>query len=291
MNTDQVRIALVQMSCVENPQENLQKAQERIRQAAAGGANIVCLQELFTTLYFCQTEEYEPFGYAEPIPGPSTAALQELAAELGVVIVASLFEIRAKGVHHNTAAVIDADGSYLGKYRKMHIPDDPGFYEKFYFVPGDLGYKVFDTKFGTIGVLICWDQWYPEAARLTALRGADMLFYPTAIGWATSETSETVRASQRQAWKASHLGHAVANGVFVAAANRAGAEGELEFWGNSFVSDPFGQVISEAAHNNEEILYADCDLSKISFYRSHWPFMRDRRIDSYGDITRRWIDE
>ena len=291
MNTDQVRIALVQMSCVENPQENLQKAQERIRQAAAGGANIVCLQELFTTLYFCQTEEYEPFGYAEAIPGPSTAALQELAAELGVVIVASLFEIRAKGVHHNTAAVIDADGSYLGKYRKMHIPDDPGFYEKFYFIPGDLGYKVFQTKFGTIGVLICWDQWYPEAARLTALRGADILFYPTAIGWATSETSDVVRASQRQAWKTSHLGHAVANGVFVAAANRAGTEGELEFWGNSFVSDPFGQVISEAAHNNEEILYADCDLSKISFYRSHWPFMRDRRIDSYGDITRRWIDE
>jgi N-carbamoylputrescine amidase len=291
MNTDQVRIALVQMSCVESPQENLQKAQERIRQAAAGGANIVCLQELFTTLYFCQTEEYEPFGYAEPIPGPSTAALQELAAELGVVIVASLFEIRAKGVHHNTAAVIDADGRYLGKYRKMHIPDDPGFYEKFYFIPGDLGYKVFDTKFGTIGVLICWDQWYPEAARLTALRGADILFYPTAIGWATSETSETVRASQRQAWKTSHLGHAVANGVFVAAANRVGTEGELEFWGNSFVSDPFGQVISEAAHNGEQILYADCDLSKISFYRSHWPFMRDRRIDSYGDITRRWIDE
>ena len=291
MTIDQVRIALVQMSCVENPQENLQKAQERIRQAAAGGANIVCLQELFTTLYFCQTEEYEPFGYAEPIPGPSTAALQELAAELGVVIVASLFEIRAKGVHHNTAAVIDADGSYLDKYRKMHIPDDPGFYEKFYFIPGDLGYKVFQTKFGAIGVLICWDQWYPEAARLTALRGADILFYPTAIGWATSETSETVRASQRQAWKTSHLGHAVANGVFVAAANRAGTEGELEFWGNSFVSDPFGQVISEAAHNDEEILYADCDLSKISFYRSHWPFMRDRRIDSYGEITRRWIDE
>jgi N-carbamoylputrescine amidase len=291
MNSDQVRIALVQMSCVENPQENLDKAQERIRQAAAGGANIVCLQELFTTLYFCQTEEYEPFGYAEPIPGPSTAALQELAAELGVVIVASLFEIRAKGVHHNTAAVIDADGRYLGKYRKMHIPDDPGFYEKFYFIPGDLGYKVFQTRFGAIGVLICWDQWYPEAARLTALRGADILFYPTAIGWATSETSETVRSSQRQAWKTSHLGHAVANGVFVAAANRAGTEGELEFWGNSFVSDPFGQVVAEAAHNSEEILYADCDLSKIAFYRSHWPFMRDRRIDSYGDITRRWIDE
>ncbi|RXK82472.1 carbon-nitrogen hydrolase [Chlorobaculum sp. 24CR] len=291
MNTDQVCVALVQMSCVESPQENLQKAEKRIREAASGGANIVCLQELFTTLYFCQTEEYEPFGYAEPIPGPSTAALQELAAELGVVIVASLFEIRARGVHHNTAAVIDADGSYLGKYRKMHIPDDPGFYEKFYFIPGDLGYKVFQTKFGAIGVLICWDQWYPEAARLTALRGADIIFYPTAIGWATSETSQEVRASQRQAWKTSHLGHAVANGVFVAAANRAGTEGELEFWGNSFVSDPFGQVVAEAAHNGEEILYADCDFSKIGFYRSHWPFMRDRRIDSYDEITRRWIDE
>lgn len=291
MNTDQVRVALVQMSCVENPQENLAKAEERIREAAAGGANIVCLQELFTTLYFCQTEEYEPFAYAETIPGPSTAALQELAAELGVVIVASLFEIRARGVHHNTAAVIDADGSYLGKYRKMHIPDDPGFYEKFYFIPGDLGYKIFKTRFGNVGVLICWDQWYPEAARLTVLHGADIIFYPTAIGWATSETSQEVRASQRQAWKTVQLGHAVANGVYVAAANRAGTEGELEFWGNSFVSDPFGQVVAEAAHSNEEILYADCDFSKTSFYRSHWPFMRDRRIDSYGDITRRWIDE
>ncbi|HHE32144.1 MAG TPA: carbon-nitrogen hydrolase [Chlorobaculum parvum] len=291
MNTDQVRVALVQMSCVENPQENLAKAQERIREAAAGGANIVCLQELFTTLYFCQTEEYEPFEYAEPIPGPSTAVLQELAAELGVVIVASLFEIRARGVHHNTAAVIDADGSYLGKYRKMHIPDDPGFYEKFYFVPGDLGYRIFKTRFGNIGVLICWDQWYPEAARLTALHGADIIFYPTAIGWATSETSQEVRASQQQAWKTVQLGHAVANGVYVAAANRAGTEGELEFWGNSFVSDPFGQVVAEAAHSNEETLYADCDFSKIGFYRSHWPFMRDRRIDSYDEISRRWIDE
>ncbi len=291
MNTDQVRVALVQMSCVEHPQENLQKAEQRIGEAAAGGAHIVCLQELFATRYFCQTEEYEPFGYAEPIPGPSTAALQELAAELGVVIVASMFEIRARGVHHNTAVVIDADGSYLGKYRKMHIPDDPGFYEKFYFIPGDLGYKMFKTRFGNIGVLICWDQWYPEAARLTALRGADIIFYPTAIGWATSESSQEVRASQQQAWKTVQLGHAVANGVYVAAANRAGTEGELEFWGNSFVSDPFGQVVAEAAHNGEEILYADCDFSQIGFYRQHWPFMRDRRIDSYDEISRRWIDE
>jgi N-carbamoylputrescine amidase len=291
MNPEQLRIALVQMTCRENPAENLARAITRIREAAAGGARIVCLQELFTTLYFCQTEEYGPFGYAEPIPGPSTDKLQELAAELGVVIVASLFEVRAKGLHHNTAAVIDADGSYLGKYRKMHIPDDPGFYEKFYFTPGDLGYKVFKTRYATIGVLICWDQWYPEAARLTALQGADILFYPTAIGWAASEHSETVRSSQRQAWKTIQLSHSVANGVFVAAANRAGTEGELEFWGNSFVSDPFGQIVAEAAHNGEEILYADCDLSRIAFYRSHWPFMRDRRIDSYDDITRRWIDK
>ena len=291
MNPEQIRIALVQMTCRENPADNLAKAVSRIRDAAVGGARIVCLQELFTTLYFCQTEDYAPFGYAEPIPGPATDTLQQLARELEVVIVASLFEVRAKGLHHNTAAVIDADGSYLGKYRKMHIPDDPGFYEKFYFIPGDLGYKVFKTRYGTIGVLICWDQWYPEAARLTALQGADILFYPTAIGWAASESSEMVRSSQRQAWKTIQTSHAVANGVFVAAANRAGTEGELEFWGNSFVSDPFGQVVAEAAHNGEEILYADCDLSRIAFYRSHWPFMRDRRIDSYGDITRRWIDQ
>jgi N-carbamoylputrescine amidase len=291
MNPEQIRIALVQMTCRENPADNLAKAVSRIRDAAVGGARIVCLQELFTTLYFCQTEDYAPFGYAEPIPGPATDTLQQLARELEVVIVASLFEVRAKGLHHNTAAVIDADGSYLGKYRKMHIPDDPGFYEKFYFIPGDLGYKVFKTRYGTIGVLICWDQWYPEAARLTALQGADILFYPTAIGWAASESSEMVRSSQRQAWKTIQTSHAVANGVFVAAANRAGTEGELEFWGNSFVSDPFGQVVAEAAHTGEEILYADCDLSRIAFYRSHWPFMRDRRIDSYGDITRRWIDQ
>jgi len=291
MHSEPVRLALVQMSCRENPAANLATAVARIRDAAAGGARIVCLQELFTTLYFCQTEEYGPFGYAETVPGPTTEALQEVARELGVVIVASLFEVRAKGVYHNTAAVIDADGSYLGKYRKMHIPDDPGFYEKFYFTPGDLGYKVFRTRYATIGVLICWDQWYPEAARLTALRGADILFYPTAIGWAASETSAEVRAAQRQAWKTIQISHAVSNGVFVASTNRSGTEGELEFWGNSFVSDPFGQLIAEAAHGREEILYADCDLERIAYYRAHWPFMRDRRIDSYGELTRRWIDE
>ena len=193
-------------------------------------------------------------------------------------------------LYHNTAAVIDADGSYLGKYRKMHIPDDPGFYEKFYFTPGDLGYKVFKTRYATIGVLICWDQWYPEAARLVALRGAEIIFYPTAIGWAASEISDEVRRAQRTAWKTMQLSHAVANGVFVAAANRVGTEGELEFWGNSFVSDPFGQVIAEAPHQNEAVLLARCDLGRIGYYRSHWPFLRDRRIESYGDVQKRYID-
>jgi N-carbamoylputrescine amidase len=291
MQTEHVRIALVQMSCLGEPSKNLEKACMRIRQAAAQGARIICLQELFTTLYFCQREDYEPFGHAETIPGPSTLVLQGLARELEIVIVASMFEMRAKGVHHNTAAVIDADGSYLGKYRKMHIPDDPGFYEKFYFVPGDLGYKVFRTRYAAIGVLICWDQWYPEAARLTALKGADILFYPTAIGWAASEGSAEVRHAQRQAWKTMQLSHAIANGVFVAAANRVGVEGDLEFWGNSFVSDPFGRVVAEAGEEDDEILIAECDLAEISFYRSHWPFLRDRRIETYADLQKRWIDE
>ena len=291
MSRETVSIALVQTSCGENPAGNLEKACLKIRQAASSGAGIVCLQELFTTLYFCQTEAYEPFGYAEPVPGPSTDRLQDLARELEIVIVASLFEKRARGLYHNTAAVIDADGSYLGKYRKMHIPDDPGFYEKFYFTPGDLGYRVFDTRYARIGVLICWDQWYPEAARLTALRGAEILFYPTAIGWAAEEHSEDVRRAQQQAWKTMQLSHAVANGVFVAAANRVGVEGGLEFWGNSFVSDPFGQVIAEAAHQDETVLMASCDLSRIGFYRAHWPFLRDRRIETYGDLQKRFIEE
>jgi N-carbamoylputrescine amidase len=290
MVAEHVRIGLVQMSCTEKPEENLESACARIRKAAAEGGRIVCLQELFTTPYFCQTEAYEPFGWAEPVPGPSTDALRQLARELGVVIVASLFERRAKGLYHNTAAVIDADGSFLGMYRKMHIPDDPGFYEKFYFTPGDLGYRVFRTRYATIGVLVCWDQWYPEAARLTALQGADILFYPTAIGWASSEGSAEVRHAQSQAWKTMQLSHAIANGVFVAAVNRVGTEGELEFWGSSFVSDPFGRVIAEAGEVDEEILIAECDLSRIAYYRSHWPFLRDRRIDSYGALDRRWID-
>lgn len=291
MHSETVSIALVQARADSDPAANLANACLQIRAAAAKGARIICLQELFTTRYFCQTEAYEPFGFAESIPGPSTLVLQELARELEVVLVASLFEKRARGLYHNTAAVIDADGSYLGKYRKMHIPDDPGFYEKFYFTPGDLGYKVFKTRYATIGVLICWDQWYPEAARLTALKGAEIIFYPTAIGWAADEESEAVRHAQQVAWKTMQLSHAVANGVFVAAANRVGTEGDLEFWGNSFVCDPFGQIIEEAAHQDETILFAECDRSRIGFYRSHWPFLRDRRIETYGELQSRYLDE
>ncbi len=291
MHAEKVAIALIQTSCQRDPAENLAKACGKIREAAALGARIICLQELFTTRYFCQTEDYASFDYAESIPGPSTQAMQLLARELGVVIVASLFERRARGLYHNTAVVLDADGSYLGKYRKMHIPDDPGFYEKFYFTPGDLGYKVFKTRYATIGVLICWDQWYPEAARLTALKGADILFYPTAIGWATNERSTDVRRSQQDAWITIQRSHAIANGVFVAAANRVGTEDDLEFWGNSFICNPFGQIINDAAHQDEAIVLAECDRSSIGFYRSHWPFLRDRRIDTYKDLERRFLDE
>jgi N-carbamoylputrescine amidase len=291
MYSDTVTIALVQTSCERNPAENIAKACEKIREAANRGARIICLQELFTTRYFCQTEDYEAFDYAETVPGPSIQVMQELARELEVVLVASVFEVRARGLYHNTAAVIDADGAYLGKYRKMHIPDDPGFYEKFYFTPGDLGYKVFKTRYATIGVLICWDQWYPEAARLTALKGAEILFYPTAIGWAATEHSSEVRRTQQEAWKTIQMSHAVANGVFVAAANRVGTEDDLEFWGNSFVCDPFGQIMAEASHTDETVLLAECDRSRIGFYRSHWPFLRDRRIETYGDLQKRFLDE
>ncbi len=288
--SDTVRIALVQMSGERDSGANLDKACARIIEAAAGGAKIICLQELFTTRYFCQTEEYGPFDHAETVPGPTTGMLQRLAAEHEVVIIASLFEKRAKGLYHNTAAVIDADGSYMGKYRKMHIPDDPGFYEKFYFTPGDLGYRVFKTRYAAIGVLICWDQWFPEAARLTALMGVEILFYPTAIGWSMSEASGEVRRSQLDAWKTIQRSHAIANGVYVAAANRVGTEDELRFWGNSFVSDPFGNITAAAVESGEEILFSDCDLRNIGFYRSHWPFLRDRRIETYGELQRRFID-
>ena len=291
MPSEKLTIALVQTSCQSDTAANHAKACGKIREAAALGARIICLQELFATRYFCQTEDYQSFDYAEQLPGPSTLVMQELARELEVVIIASLFERRARGLYHNTAVVIDADGSYLGNYRKMHIPDDPGFYEKFYFTPGDLGYKVFNTRYATLGVLICWDQWYPEAARLTALKGAEILFYPTAIGWATDEHSAEVRRAQREAWITIQRSHAIANGVFVAAANRVGTEDALEFWGNSFVCDPFGQMIQQAAHQEEAIVVAECDRSRIEFYRSHWPFLRDRRIETYGDLQRRFLDE
>lgn len=290
MRSETVKIALVQMACEADPGTNMKRACQKIAESASRGAKIVCLQELFSTLYFCQEEDYAPFEFSETVPGPTTEVLRALAKKHEIVIVASLFEKRTSGLYHNTAVVIDADGSYLGKYRKMHIPDDPGFYEKFYFTPGDLGYKVFKTRYAVIGVLICWDQWYPEAARLTALQGAEILLYPTAIGWTSSEGSDEVRRSHLRAWKTVQQGHAIANGVFVAAVNRMGTEGELRFWGNSFVSDPFGQITATAHESNEEILLEDCDLGKIAYYRSHWPFLRDRRIETYGDIQRRYID-
>lgn len=279
------------MSCVKDAQPNLDKAIAGIRDAAAKGAQIVCLQELFTSLYFCDVEDYENFKLAEPIPGPTTDALSKVAKELGVVIIASLFEKRAQGLYHNTTAVLDADGAYLGKYRKMHIPDDPAYFEKFYFTPGDLGYKVFKTKFATIGVLICWDQWYPEAARITSLMGAEILFYPTAIGWATAQDEETNK-EQYSAWQTMQRAHAVSNGVHVVSVNRVGLEqnGAMKFWGGSFVSNPFGKLEYLASHDNEENAVVEIDLQKTDFYRTHWPFLRDRRIDSYEPILKRFID-
>ncbi|WP_028297975.1 carbon-nitrogen hydrolase [Olivibacter sitiensis] len=285
-----VKIGTVQMSCVADKATNLRKATEEIKLAANKGAQIVCLQELFTSLYFCDEEDYDNFALAEAIPGPSTDTLCAVAKEHGVVIIASLFEKRAQGLYHNTTAVIDADGSYLGKYRKMHIPDDPGFYEKFYFTPGDLGYKVFKTKYATIGVLICWDQWYPEAARLTALKGAEILFYPTAIGWATTQ-DETTNVEQYNAWQTIQRSHAVANGIPVVSINRVGQEAGIRFWGGSFISNPFGSLLYKASHDKEETEVTEVDLGQSDYYRSHWPFLRDRRIDSYAPITKRFIDE
>ena len=287
-----VKIGLVQMSCTADKAANLQKAMDKIREAAAGGAQIVCLQELFTSLYFCDVEDYENFKLAEAIPGASTDALGKLAAELKVVIIASLFEKRAQGLYHNTTAVLDADGAYLGKYRKMHIPDDPAYYEKFYFTPGDLGYKIFKTKYASIGVLICWDQWYPEAARITALMGAEILFYPTAIGWATSQ-DEATNTEQYNAWQTIQRSHAVANGVHVVSVNRVGLEqnGAMKFWGGSFVANPFGSLLYKGSHDAEETAVVEVDTAATDRYRTHWPFMRDRRIDSYQPITKRYIDE
>ncbi len=285
------KVGLVQMSCSSDVKQNMNKAIKGVRDAASKGANIVCLQELFTSLYFCDVEDYENFKLAESIPGASTDVLSALAKELGVVIIASLFEKRTQGIYHNTTAVLDADGTYLGKYRKMHIPDDPAYYEKFYFTPGDLGYKIFQTKFAKIGVLICWDQWYPEAARLTALMGAEVLFYPTAIGWATAQDQAT-NDEQFNAWQTIQRSHAVANGVHVVSVNRVGLEqnGAMKFWGGSFVSNPFGRLLSQSSHDQEEVMVVEIDTQKTDSYRTHWPFMRDRRIDSYGDIVKRFID-
>ncbi len=287
-----VKVGLVQMSCTADKQENLMKAMQKVREAAAKGAQIICLQELFTSLYFCDTEDYDHFALAESIPGPTTDVISKIAGEMGVVIIASLFEKRAQGIYHNTTAVIDADGTYLGKYRKMHIPDDPSYYEKFYFTPGDLGYKVFKTKFANIGVLICWDQWYPEAARITALMGAEILFYPTAIGWASSQDEQT-NSEQYGAWQTIQRSHAVANGIHVVSVNRVGMEqnGAMKFWGGSFIANPLGTVMYQSSHEVEEVVVKELDLSKTDIYRTHWPFMRDRRIDSYQPITRRYIDE
>lgn len=287
-----VKVGLIQMSCTADVVANKQKAVEKIKEAAKGGANIICLQELYTSLYFCDVESYENFKLAEPIPGKTTDELSALAKSLGVVIIASLFEKRAEGLYHNTTAVLDADGTYLGKYRKMHIPDDPAYFEKFYFTPGDLGYKVFKTKFATIGILICWDQWYPEAARITSLMGAEMLFYPTAIGWATAQ-DEATNTEQYNAWQTIQRSHAVANGVPVISVNRVGLEqnGLMKFWGGSFVSNPFGTLLYKASHDQEEVAVIDIDTDKSDSYRTHWPFLRDRRIDSYSPIVKRYIDD
>ncbi len=283
-----VTLGLVQMTMAAAPADNLAAAEARIREAAAKGAQIICLPEMFTTLYFCRTQDPEAFDLAEPMPGPTTDALCALAKELGVVIVAPMFEKRMSGLYHNTAAVIDADGTLLGKYRKMHIPQDPGFEEKFYFTPGDLGFRVWETRFGRIGVLICWDQWYPEAARLTALAGAQILFYPTAIGWLPAEKAE-LGAAQLNAWQTIQCSHAVANGCTVAAINRVGTEGETEFWGHSFVANTYGQRVAEAGEGAEILLHT-VDLEAMEEFRRWWPFLRDRRIDAYGDITKRAID-
>ncbi len=288
-----VVVGLVQMKCGTDSEANLQKAADGIRRAARSGAQIVCLQELFGSQYFCQREDPSLFDLAEPIPGRTTERLGQVAKESGAVVIASIFERRAAGVYHNTAAVLDTDGSLLGIYRKMHIPDDPLYYEKYYFTPGDLGFRAFDTRWGRIGVLVCWDQWYPEAARLTALHGAQILFYPTAIGWHPREKQQ-FGAAQQQAWELIQRSHALANGVYVAAANRVGHEGPpdggLEFWGGSFVCDPYGSILQRGSYSAEEVLTVRCDLRRLEEIRRNWPFLRDRRIDAYDGITQRLLD-
>jgi N-carbamoylputrescine amidase len=280
-------VGLVQMSCEQKTATNLKKAIGRIGDAAKQGAQIVCLQELFLSQYFCQTEDIELFKLAETIPGPSTEALSKVARQKNVVIIASLFEKRAAGVYHNTAVIIDASGKIAGKYRKMHIPDDPLYYEKFYFTPGDLGFQTHNTAYGKVGALVCWDQWFPEAARLTALSGAQFIFYPTAIGWLPKEKAD-VNEAQHSAWETIQRAHAIANGVYVAVVNRVGREGKLTFWGQSFVADPFGRIIAKASPDKEEVLIVECDLNKIDETRLNWPFLRDRRIEAYGGLQFRY---
>ena len=294
LSSQKTTVGLIQMRCVADPATNLQTAERLIKQAAQQGAKIICLPELFMSEYFCQSEDHAYFQLAEAIPGPTTTNLAALAGSLGVVLITSLFERRTAGLYHNTAAIIDADGTYLGKYRKMHIPDDPLFYEKFYFTPGDLGFRSWSTQAGKLGVLICLDQWYPEAARLTALQGAEMLFYPTAIGWHPSEKKE-FGVKQREAWQLAQRAHALANGVYVIAVNRIGHEAPaggvgLEFWGSSFIAAPDGSIIAEAPVDQETVLVATLDLSAIETQRMHWPFFRDRRIDAYGGIDQRFLD-
>ena len=297
---EKFNVGLVQMSCGPDPDENLRRACDRVRDAAARGAHIVCLPELFRTQYFCQREDAALFDLAESIPGPTTQAIAEVARASKVAVIASVFEKRARGVYHNTAAVLDSDGTLTGLYRKMHIPDDPLYYEKFYFTPGDLGFKVFDTQVARLGTLVCWDQWYPEGARITALQGANVLFYPTAIGWHPSEKQELGK-TQHDAWRTIQRAHAIANGVYVAVVNRVGHEtgnirgqsapgAGLDFWGGSFLCDAFGSVIAEASHDKEEILVGEVDLKKLEEVRRNWPFLRDRRVDAYAPITNRFLD-
>jgi N-carbamoylputrescine amidase len=292
-STREFSVGLIQMRCSTDPDDNLRRACQMLREAAAKGAEVACLPELFRTQYFCQVEDAERFNLAEPIPGPTTEALAGVAKETGMVIVGSIFERRAAGLYHNTAVVFDVDGSHRGTYRKMHIPDDPLYYEKYYFTPGDLGFQAFETQFARVGTLVCWDQWYPEAARLTALKGADVLFYPTAIGWHPAEKAEFGEA-QASAWETMQRAHAIANGVFVAAVNRIGhegpADGGLEFWGGSFLADPFGRILAKASQNAEEILVVRCDPRLQEETRRNWPFLRDRRIDAYAPITQRFLD-
>lgn len=290
------RVALIQMRCSTDPDDNLRRALGMLREAARKGAQVACLPELFRTQYFCQAEDPARFDLAEPIPGPTTEALAAEAREAGMVVVGSIFEKRAAGVYHNTAVVLDADGAFLGRYRKMHIPDDPLYYEKYYFTPGDLGFPSFSTRFARVGALVCWDQWYPEAARLTALKGAEILFYPTAIGWHPAEKAE-FGAAQATAWETIQRSHAIANGVYVAAVNRTGHEGPptgaggLQFWGGSFLADPFGRIVARASQDHEEVLIAECDPRLQEETRRNWPFLRDRRIDAYAPITQRFLDD